>query len=78
MTVLPSAQGKGIGRALFEKVTKLADEEGRKCYLESSRDEPNTIIYEHLGFRKVKTMICEDKGEICKIYCMIRDPVVER
>lgn len=46
-----------------------------KCYLESSRDEPNTKIYERLGFRKVKTMVCDDNEEVCKIYCMIRDPI---
>jgi len=75
VTVLPSEQGKGIGKALFERITKQADKEGVKCYLESSRDEPNTKIYERLGFRKVKTMICDDDGSVCKIYCMIRDPV---
>lgn len=31
VTVLPSEQGKGIGKALFEKITKQADKEGVKC-----------------------------------------------
>jgi GNAT superfamily N-acetyltransferase len=71
---LPSEQGKGIGRALFEEVTKKADAEGIKCYLESSRDEPNIKIYEAMGFHFVREMDCDDDGVVCKLYCMIRDP----
>lgn len=74
ITVLPSEQGKGIGRALFEEVTKKADTEGIKCYLESSRDQPNTKIYEAMGFHFAKEMNCDDDGVICKLFCMIRDP----
>jgi len=65
--VLPTEQGKGIGKMLFKTVTNKADREGRKCYLESSRDEPNTAIYERLGFRKVKEMDCDDAGTLCKV-----------
>ena len=68
VTVLPGQQGKGIGKRLFREVTERADAEGRKCYLESSRDKPNTQIYERLGFRKVKEMDCEDAAEVCKVY----------
>ncbi|MCJ1411257.1 hypothetical protein MMC19_005345 [Ptychographa xylographoides] len=74
VTVLPSEQGKGIGKMLFQEVTAMADADGKKCYLESSRDEPNTKIYEKLGFRKVKEMECNDDGEMIKLYCMVRDP----
>ncbi|MCJ1257905.1 hypothetical protein MMC24_005733 [Lignoscripta atroalba] len=74
VTVLPSEQGRGIGRLLFDAVTDRADNEGRKCYLESSRDEPNIKIYERLGFKIVKGMECDDEGEVCKLFCMIRDP----
>jgi len=52
---------------LFETVTSKADIKGRKCYLESSRDEPNIAIYERLGFRKVKEMDCDDDGTICRV-----------
>ena len=69
VTVLPGQQGKGIGKMLFREVTERADREGRKCYLESSRNEPNTRIYERLGFRKVKEMDCDDAGAVCKV-CM--------
>lgn len=70
----PNSQGKGVGRALFKKVFEAADREGKKCYLESSRDIPNTAIYEKLGFKKVMQMDCDDDGEVCELFCMIREP----
>ena len=65
--MLPSAQGKGIGKLLFNVVTERADKEGRRCYLESSKDEPNIRIYERIGFCLVKEMNCDDDGEVCKV-----------
>jgi GNAT superfamily N-acetyltransferase len=67
VTVRPDAQGKGIGRKLFEVVTDRADHEGVKCYLESSKNEPNVQIYEKMGFRMVKTLECVDKGDVCQV-----------
>jgi GNAT superfamily N-acetyltransferase len=67
VTVRPDAQGRGIGRSLFEVVTDRADREGVKCYLESSKSEPNVQIYEKLGFHMVKTMDCEDAGDVCRV-----------
>lgn len=74
VVVLPGVQGKGIGKKLFEVVTDMADREGRRCYLESSRDVPNIAIYEKMGFKLVKKMICEEGGDKCDLFCMIRDP----
>jgi GNAT superfamily N-acetyltransferase len=74
VTVLPECQGKGVGRALMEEVLGRADKEGRKCYLESSRREPNVGIYEKFGFRLVRDMVCDDGGEGIMLYCMVRDP----
>lgn len=48
-------------------MTDRADAEGRRCYLESSRDEPNVKIYEKLGFKMIKEMECDDDGEACKV-----------
>lgn len=73
-TVLPEAQGRGVGRRLFEAVMERADEEGRKCYLESSRAVPNMAIYRRLGFELKKEMLCDDDGEAITLYCMIREP----
>ena len=67
VTVLPEAQGRGIGRLLFEDVMEKADEEGTRCYLESSREEPNVKIYEKLGFEVKGTMRVEDEGEACDV-----------
>lgn len=77
MVVLPGQQGKGVGKALAREVTKQADKEGTRCYLESSRDVPNMKIYEAMGFHFVRQMDCDDNGDICKLYCMVRDPQKE-
>lgn len=74
VTVSPEAQGKGIGKLLFKHVEDQADKEGRKCYLESSRAVPNLKIYERLGFRLAREMICDDDGNAITLYCMVRDP----
>lgn len=63
-----------VGKALAREVTQIADQEGMRCYLESSRDIPNIKIYETMGFHFVKQMECNDDGEVCKLYCMVRDP----
>ena len=77
VTVLPQCQGKGIGRLLFEVVTTVADEEGRSCYLESSRDEPNVKIYKKMGFEMSRKMVCvaeDGTGDDCDLFCMVRPP----
>jgi GNAT superfamily N-acetyltransferase len=74
VTVRPGIQGKGIGRQLFEIVTKMADQEQRKCYLESSKEKPNIAIYEKMGFRLARKMVCEEGGDVCDLFCMVRDP----
>lgn len=77
VTVNPEAQGKGVGRKLFEIVTKKADAEGRKCYLESSRREPNVKIYQKMGFEVVKEMRCmaeDGSNEGVDLFCMVREP----
>lgn len=72
VTVLPEAQGKGVGRALMEEVLRKADDEGIDGYLESSRSVPNIAIYEKFGFKLVKEMECDDNGDAITLYCMIR------
>ncbi|KAF2742048.1 acetyltransferas-like protein, partial [Sporormia fimetaria CBS 119925] len=76
VTVLPEWQWRGVGRALMEEVLRRADEEGVGCYLESSRREPNVGIYEKLGFRLVKEMVCSEGewDEGVTLFCMVREP----
>ena len=74
VTVLPEAQGKGVGKMLFKEVTDVADREGRKCYLESGRAEPNMAIYGRMGFELKKEMVCDDDGDAITLYCMFREP----
>lgn len=77
MVVHPETQGRGIGKALAKEVTSIADAEGQRCYLESSRDVPNIKIYETFGFHFVQKMVCDDRGDSCNIYCMVREPQVD-
>ncbi|KAJ5937883.1 Acyl-CoA N-acyltransferase [Penicillium verhagenii] len=77
VAVGPEAQGRGVGRLLFEAVTKRADEEGVKCYLESSKNVPNVQIYERMGFEMRRTMECRDGEDVCMLYCMMRNPKTE-
>ena len=74
VTVSPEAQGKGIGKLLFKHITDQADREGRSCYLESSRAEPNMAIYEKMGFKLAKEMVCDDGQDAITLYCMMREP----
>lgn len=67
MAVSPEAQGKGIGKLLFETVTKRADQEGIKCYLESSKNVPNVQIYEGMGFEMSREMECKDGDDTCMV-----------
>lgn len=73
MTVLPEHQGKGIGKRLVAVVTDQADREGMPCYLEASKDVPNIPIYERMGFKFVRKLDCDDDGNKCTLYCMVRD-----
>ncbi|KAJ5359030.1 uncharacterized protein N7496_011443 [Penicillium cataractarum] len=77
VAVSPEAQGKGVGRMLFEAVTKRADREGVKCYLESSKNVPNVMIYERMGFEMKMEMECRDGEDACMLYCMVREPKTE-
>ncbi|KAI6091926.1 acyl-CoA N-acyltransferase [Hypoxylon rubiginosum] len=74
MVVLPKAQGRGIGRLMMKTVTDQADIEGRKCYLESSRDEPNMRIYGRFGFHFEKELECDDDGTAIRLFAMVREP----
>jgi GNAT superfamily N-acetyltransferase len=67
VAVSPEAQGKGIGGLLFKTVLEVADREGRKCYLESSKNVPNVQIYERMGFEMRREMECRDGDDACMV-----------
>ncbi|KAJ5090883.1 Acyl-CoA N-acyltransferase [Penicillium argentinense] len=75
--VSSQARGMGIGKRLMESVMERADREGMPCYLESSKGYPNVTIYEKMGFELVREIECADKGDVCKLYCMIRFPKIK-
>lgn len=31
-------------------------------------------IYESMGFHFVRELDCDDDGDICHLFCMVRDP----
>lgn len=60
VAVSPRAQGRGVGKKLFEVVMERADREGVPCYLESSKLVPNVGIYGRWGFELRMEMECVD------------------
>lgn len=59
---------------LFEAVTKTADREGVKCYLESSKNVPNVKIYERMGFEMRMEMECRDGEDACMVCFLLISP----
>lgn len=78
VAVAPDAQGRGVGRSLFDVVLRRADEEGYGCYLESSKKSPNVRIYERFGFVLKAEMECVDEegGEGCMVCLLFFFPLV--
>lgn len=70
----PSGRGKGHARKLIEHVTRLADREGRPCYLESS-NVVNPPIYRKFGFRETRTVNLQRGGRNIPMDIMVREPV---
>ncbi|KIW21030.1 hypothetical protein PV08_01609 [Exophiala spinifera] len=70
----PEARGKGYARKVIEYVSKLADDRGLPCYLESSHDI-NIIIYGKLGFELRKQIyLTRACGKELRLDVMVREP----
>lgn len=72
----PSKQGKGHARKLVEHVTKLADHEGRACYLESS-NASNPAIYRKFGFEERRTIHLQRADKNISLDIMVREPTAQ-
>lgn len=70
----PAGRGKGHARKLIEHVTKVADREGRACYLESS-NATNPAIYRKFGFEERRTIHLQRGQENISLDIMVREPV---
>lgn len=70
----PSGRGKGYARKVVEYVTKMADVEGKACYLESS-NFVNRTIYGKLGFALKKNIYLQRGEEQIMLDIMVREPV---
>ncbi|KAF1928003.1 uncharacterized protein M421DRAFT_101378 [Didymella exigua CBS 183.55] len=71
----PAGRGKGHARKLVEHVTKMADAEGRACYLESSNAN-NPAIYRKFGFEECRTIHLQRAQKNISLDIMVREPVV--
>ncbi len=69
----PSGRGKGYARAVIEYVSKMADAEGRACYLESS-NLVNRKIYGKMGFELRKNIYLQRAEENVELDIMVREP----
>ncbi|CAA9965052.1 hypothetical protein CFE70_007906 [Pyrenophora teres f. teres 0-1] len=69
----PSGRGKGHARKLIEHVTKVADREGRPCYLESS-NAANPPIYRKFGFEVTRQINLQRGGRNIPLDIMVREP----
>ena len=66
-------RGKGHARKLIEHVTRLADREGRACYLESSSGT-NVPIYQKFGFEETRRIYLQRGGRNIPLNIMVREP----
>ncbi|WP_017610067.1 GNAT family N-acetyltransferase [Nocardiopsis xinjiangensis] len=69
--VRPSAQGRGLGRAVIEPGLAAADAEGVPAFLETST-EANVKVYEALGFETTAEYELPDGGP--RTWAMLRRP----
>ncbi|KAK4494586.1 hypothetical protein PRZ48_013942 [Zasmidium cellare] len=70
----PSSQGKGYAKAAIEYVTKMADDNGQACYLESSHAS-NRKMYERRGFEVRKEVFLQRETVNVQLDIMVREPV---
>ncbi|KAF2162539.1 hypothetical protein M409DRAFT_69112 [Zasmidium cellare ATCC 36951] len=71
----PSSQGQGHAKAAIEYVTKMADDNGQACYLESSHAS-NRAMYERRGFELRKEVFLQrELKENVQLDIMVREPV---
>lgn len=72
----PSGRGKGHARKLLEHVTRVADRDGRACYLESS-NVSNPPIYRKFGFEERRTIHLQRGEKNVPLDIMVREPVAQ-
>ena len=68
--VEPTAQGRGLGRALLAPILQQADRDGLPCYLETAQPG-NVGFYQHLGFRILRDIA--DEGSGLRLWTFRRD-----
>ena len=69
--VEPSAQGRGVGRALLTPILEDARRDRLPCYLETSQPR-NVEFYQHLGFKVLRDIV--DEGSGLRLWTFRLDP----
>lgn len=72
----PSHQRKGIGSALMHRLSELADQQSRTCFLECATDLK--AFYEQFGYKAIAHKTIDDpteKGEPIQVDIMVRSSV---
>lgn len=70
--VHPAHQGKGVGRALLEPITRMADRDGVSAYLETTK-ESNVGLYRHFGFEVMaEVALATSDGRFPPLWAMRR------
>ncbi|EME78289.1 uncharacterized protein MYCFIDRAFT_100980, partial [Pseudocercospora fijiensis CIRAD86] len=69
----PSGRGKGYARKVIDYVTRIADRDGKACYLESS-NAVNLKIYGKMGFELRKNIYLQREMETVQLDIMVREP----
>lgn len=72
----PEGRGQGLARKSIEFVTKIADDYGAPCYLESS-NERNPAIYAKLGFQVTSRITLKRAQKEVAMDIMVREPVMK-
>ncbi|WP_322410494.1 GNAT family N-acetyltransferase [Microbacterium invictum] len=80
LIVTPGARGRGIGRALSERVIKRAREEGaNRVILQTGKPQPESIaLYEDLGFTSIpvyEPYRATMPNSLCFALPLVQDPL---
>ncbi|KAI5122865.1 hypothetical protein M0805_003158 [Coniferiporia weirii] len=72
LVVQPHMQRRGVGSALLRHCFALTDAANTPIYLEAS--QVGAPLYASLGFRTIRTLRIEYKGEVVEAPVMVREP----
>jgi len=69
----PGARGKGYAKKLVEHISRVADQDGKACYLESS-SRVNVPIYAKMGYKAKEEILLKRGAKDLPLDIMVREP----